>query len=109
MCLTHESLKRHMNYATLRSLKFWRCFCFAYLSLIVFFYVRFVLFLTFMKQFEPFKHQFHHPNGAPLEELEVDYPEHHEEAKNFITGMIEEWDTMALIFDIRLKPQDTYC
>ena len=43
------------------------------------------------------------------ESLPVTYPYDHEEAKNFLISMNEIWDSEALIFGIRLYPQDKKC
>ena len=41
--------------------------------------------------------------------MTIEYPEHHEEAKKFLTSMNELWFSQALIFGIRLQPQDKKC
>ena len=88
MCFTQQSLQKHFDHASARSLKFWRCFCFAYLLLYVLFYMKLGL-------WESFKNQFTLPTADQtgiLVKQNVEYPAYYGQAKDFLTGMATAWD-----------------
>ena len=88
MCFTQQSLQKHFDHASARSLKFWRCFCFAYLLLYVFFYMKLGLWVSFMKQFR----QLTPDETGILLKMPVEYPKFYDNARDFLTDMTTAWE-----------------